>query len=119
MMSITKQERTAILKNVSSDWQHPYRPLVLTAQGWGKLDPAAMVATLENSIPDADHKARELVDLMQRHRWSMHAKDFVAGEQQAQRQTNRAPHITLSVAGKRYQLACKAYPQLHLTGVAA
>lgn len=119
MLNITRKERTAILGNVSSDWQHPYRPLVLTAGGWHKLDPAAVVATLENSVPDATHKARELVDLMQRHHWSMRAQDFVQGEQQAQRQTNRAPHLTVSVAGKEYRLACKAYPQLHLTGVAA
>lgn len=86
--------------------------------GWNRIRPEHVVELLDNAASDARRDARDLATLLSRFAWRISS-----GSASAQGSSNRivsnVREITVSVAGRNFQLHCTETPSLKLERITA
>ncbi|WP_407351813.1 hypothetical protein [Luteimonas sp. R10] len=85
--------------------------------GWNRIQPEHIVELLDKAAPEARGDARNLAALLSRFSWR------IRGAAQAQANSNRIVNnvreITVSAAGRNFQLHCTENPSLKLERITA
>ncbi|WNG26756.1 hypothetical protein F0U62_24100 [Cystobacter fuscus] len=119
--------RQHIIMNCQGKRRNQYQPLG-DERVFQKLTAPMMVDLLEDAAsrptgysipgetPESTRKyvAKELLDAMRNHDWTIRAGVHEGGVGDANRAPDPNPHITLQVHRKSYHLTCKEDPTLHI-----
>lgn len=84
---------------------------------WNRVRPEHVVDLLDQAAPEARGDARNLAVLMSRFAWRIHDGSEVRSGNQ--RIVNNVREITVSLAGRNFQLHCTENPALRLERITA
>lgn len=84
---------------------------------WNRVRPEHVVDLLDQAAPEARGDARNLAVLMSRFAWRIHDGSEVRSGNQ--RIVNNVREITVSLAGRNFQLLCTENPALRLERITA
>jgi len=85
---------------------------------WNRIRPEHVVDLLDNAASDARRDARELATMLSRFAWRIRSGSASA-QGNGNRIVNNVREITVSVAGRNFQLHCTETPSLKLERITA